>query len=112
MYENDVVCLGCNATMQIGKSGVLGCEVADTGPYQVWYGDVYVCPICGCQVIKGWGAHPIAYKHDKDFHKNVERANYFFGTTKKSAQLAKILQDGKSRDNDNPANIQYLREED
>jgi len=43
--------------------------------YKIWHCDIYKCPVCGVEIIGGWGNKPISEHWEKDFqfHKsNVE----------------------------------------
>ena len=45
---------------------------ASFGPYEVWSGDEYICPIGKERVVVGFAQLPIAQHFESDFHKFAE----------------------------------------
>lgn len=59
------VCVGCRIEMRCEKNSqgvelMAGIDPKTHGPYQIWDGDRYACPICGAGVVVGFGSAPIA----------------------------------------------------
>ena len=61
MYHKPV-CVECEVDMRPFKNGVALLDMALWGPYKIWEADLWQCPICGHEVIVGFGEQPI-YEH-------------------------------------------------
>jgi hypothetical protein len=60
--------------MPCAKTGYLWRIDTPRGPYQVWSGDRFECPVGGESVIVGNGSIPVADQHEDDFAEWSERA--------------------------------------
>ena len=60
--------------MPCAKTGALWRIDVPEGPYQVWSGDRYECPVGGESVIVGNGSIPVSEHFEDDFDKWSGRA--------------------------------------
>lgn len=63
------VCVKDQQEYKVEEQGVALVEYADRGgtrkPYAIYFGDLWVCPGCGHQIIGGYG-EPAAQEHEKE----------------------------------------------
>ena len=60
------VCYACRVEMRCHKNGQ---AVVNGG--SLWHGDVYRCPLCGVQVVVGFGREPISEEWRPDYGATV-----------------------------------------
>ena len=63
MTDNRPICVACQTSMRAEKNGVTVHYAYDT--YQM--GDLYKCPVCGNEIITGFGQkyeRPLGWKYD------------------------------------------------
>lgn len=59
------------------KTGVYVEEHTDDGgPYKIWHADLWECPICGIELILGFGTKPIAHHFDSHYAKDQANVEY------------------------------------
>ena len=79
-----IVCVSCEVQFRPEKNGVFveECRGYDED-YKIWHADRYECPVCGVQIIAGFGNKPVVEHYDKAKyatllpkveHRNRERA--------------------------------------
>lgn len=67
-------CAKCNTVMRCEKNEVYVIEMADFGPYKIWFADLWICPGCGNEVIAGFAVEPLAEHYEDHFQKWLARA--------------------------------------
>lgn len=68
------VCANCARVLRCEKNDVYVIEMADFGPYKVWYADLWKCPKCDHKFITGFGLECVSEHYEDDFPKWLERA--------------------------------------
>jgi len=69
------VCGRCDAFMRVILNGVRVREMKPNGqPYRVWAADLWRCPVCGHELITGFGDGPLAHYGTKAYQKYVDAA--------------------------------------
>ncbi len=63
------ICFKCKVEMKPEKNGQLVEFVGTnydgiTGPFQIWSGDRWGCPVCQIQIVTGLGDNPVAQHHN------------------------------------------------
>jgi predicted RNA-binding Zn-ribbon protein involved in translation (DUF1610 family) len=67
-------CVSCEEFLRPRKNEVYVLETMDDDrPYRIWCADLWECPGCGVQIIKGYGQQPIAEHYQEDFNTWVQR---------------------------------------
>ena len=61
------VCPKCNCEFRPEKNGVGVLDMADFGPCDLYDTDLWKCPVCGAQVIGGFGNSAISSHFQEDF---------------------------------------------
>ena len=61
------VCVRCQVELRPKKNGVGAIMMASFGPYQLYDADLWACPICGVELLLGFGARPIREHYMPDF---------------------------------------------
>lgn len=56
------------------KNHIYVIEMADFGPYKVWFADLWRCPKCGHKVIAGFGLKCVSQHYQDNFQAVLERA--------------------------------------
>jgi len=63
------VCVKHQKEYKVEEQGVALVEYADRGgelkPYAIYFADLWVCPVCGHQIIGGYG-EPAAREHERE----------------------------------------------
>jgi len=75
------ICVKCGRHMRVKENGVLAEEMSGSKSYQVWHSDMWECPVCGHQVLTGYGQEPIMehfQKGYKDFLRKVRTIRFTF----------------------------------
>ena len=69
-----MVCVKCEVEFQVGKNGVKVLEMMNqnTAPYKLWDADKWKCPVCGVEVIAGFGGMPLVEHYEPDFVSYVD----------------------------------------
>ena len=67
----------CEVQMRVRRNEVLVLETLDDGttPYRIWSADLHECPVCGEQVLMGFGTRPLSERHDTHFEADLARGN-------------------------------------
>ena len=74
-----ILCVKCHVSLRPEKNGTTVIEMAEGGlpglyPYSVWDADTYKCPVCGVEIVTGYGTEPIRDdSHAPDFQEWLER---------------------------------------
>lgn len=68
------VCPGDQAFMRVQKNGVDVVEMASFGPYRIWSGDLWRCPVCGCEIVVFTDQAEAHYHHQENFARRLEMA--------------------------------------
>jgi len=73
MYHKPV-CVKCEVELRPEKNGVKLVDLFqhNTQPYQVWDADLWKCPICGVEIIVGFGMQPLRGHWHDDFSEILE----------------------------------------
>jgi hypothetical protein len=59
---NKILC--CNLAMEKVESGKVVFEMAGDRVYRIWFADIFVCKLCGNNIISDFGDNPIYGWHD------------------------------------------------
>ena len=72
------------------KNGFIVCEcsVKPIGPYKVYDTDKWKCPMCGKEVVVGFGENAIAVHHEPHFKKVLESVDLYYGYNDESWKIA------------------------
>jgi len=65
---------GLGSELRPEKNHVYVIEMADFGPYKVWFADLWMCPKCGHKVIAGFALECIAEHYQDGFREVLEKA--------------------------------------
>jgi len=69
--KTNVVCVKCEIGYKIKKNGAylieMFCEPPQ--PYKIWMCDIWKCPKCNREVVKGFGSTPIAEHFQANFNR-------------------------------------------
>lgn len=68
------VCASCRVEMRPETNDVQVLDVADWGPYQLWSADLWKCPICGKEIIIGFGNNAYAAHYEENFELRLQSA--------------------------------------
>lgn len=68
------VCTFCGRQLRPKQNGVYGIEMAEFGPYKIWYADLWECPECTQEILAGFGLKCLAEHYEDDFDKVLKRA--------------------------------------
>ena len=58
-----LVCVKDEVELLPFHNGTIVVEMASFGPYKVWNADAWKCPICGFEIIAGFGNNPLRSDH-------------------------------------------------
>lgn len=64
----------CKTQMRCKKNEVYVIEVATFGPAAIWSADLWACPVCGEEMIAGFGLKPIIEHYQDGFDEALEKA--------------------------------------
>ena len=79
-----VTCVKCEGEMRPLKNDVAFVETTgpERSPYKIWSADLWGCPLCGVEVVSGFGNKPIAGRWQDDFeerlHSEIKRGPIFY----------------------------------
>jgi hypothetical protein len=64
------LCAKCEVEFKPEKNGIKVAELykQNTEVYRIWQADLWKCPVCGAEIVAGYGQLP-RYEH---FHQNLE----------------------------------------
>lgn len=80
-YPRPIHCARCQRDLIPEQNGVWLVEMMKNGdPYKLWKADLWKCPICGVEIVSGYGKGPISYNHEENFE-------FYFKTAKESGKL-------------------------
>lgn len=65
------VCVKCNRELRPETNGVGCLDMTGLGPYAVWDSDKWKCPVCGYEILVGFGQNPLAYHHQGAYFDKV-----------------------------------------
>lgn len=69
------VCGRCDAFMRVALNGVRVREMKENGrPYRVWAADLWRCPICGWELVTGFGNGPLAHYGTEAYQPYIDAA--------------------------------------
>lgn len=62
------LCVKCETEFKIERNGVVVAEMfqENTKVYRLWFADLWKCPVCGAEIINGYGQEPIAEHFQAD----------------------------------------------
>lgn len=68
------VCVKCEVELKPEINGVVVVEMFQQNKeiYKLWEADLWKCPICGVEVVLGFGNQPFMYHFDSDCKKAIE----------------------------------------
>lgn len=58
-----LVCIKCQCLFKIEKNGISAVELVRGRPYEMSDADKWKCPVCGMEILAGFGAAPWAQQH-------------------------------------------------
>lgn len=61
------VCAKCRIELRPKRNGIIAIEMADFGPYKIWYADAWVCPQCYSKVVLGFASRPAYELYQPEF---------------------------------------------
>lgn len=67
-------CAKCQKAMKCKLNSVNVIETANFGPAAVWRADIWECPICGHEVLAGFGPRPVAEHYEDGFDEALRLA--------------------------------------
>ncbi len=71
MYPHNPVCRKCEVELKPEKNGVWLEDLASFGSYKLWQADLWKCPICGIEIVIGFGEK--AKEHfEEDYKTQIE----------------------------------------
>lgn len=75
MYHRPV-CVKCQVELRPEKTGVTLVDMFQKPPkpYSIWSADKWKCPICGYEVVIGFGASPLYVHSDDKFKEMLKKA--------------------------------------
>ena len=69
------VCGKCSRTLKPEKNGITAVELLKDGsPYKIWSADLLKCPICGFELITGFGYDAQHQNFEPDFQSRIDEA--------------------------------------
>ena len=70
------VCVKCEREFKPETNGVIVAEMfqKNTKIYKLWRADLYKCPVCGVEIVVGFGQYPIAEHFTDDCERIVNDA--------------------------------------
>lgn len=70
------VCVKCQVSMQPDINGVVVVEMSNNPPqpYRFWNADMWKCPRCGVQIVKGFCEEPVMEHFEDGFEEALEQA--------------------------------------
>jgi len=68
------VCVKCEVELRPEENGVVVAEMFQQNKEvaKLWYADLFKCPICGIEVIYGFGNAAFKHHFDEDFNATLE----------------------------------------
>lgn len=75
-YPRPIHCAKCEMDLRPEKNGVWLIELfqRDTKPYAIWHADLWKCPMCGVEIISGYGQSPTFHHDEENFQRLLEIA--------------------------------------
>lgn len=69
-----MVCVKCETELKPEENGTIVVELfqENTEPYKVWSADKWKCPVCGIEVIAGFGNYPLMEHYEGDIKAFIE----------------------------------------
>ena len=67
------ICTRCFVEMYVDKIGIVVVEMAKSGPYRLWHGDLFRCRGCCTQIAANFGEKPM-YEIEATFEDTISRA--------------------------------------
>jgi len=66
------VCVKCRVEMHPEENGAGCLDLTESGqPYQIYDSDRYKCPVCGIEILTGFGQLPVSARWEDDFDETV-----------------------------------------
>lgn len=78
------VCVQCQRCFRREESGTVIIETTPSGPYALWFADMFVCPECGAKVTSSTANTPYFRQFDPGFDAAVDRARTYAATVEVS----------------------------
>jgi hypothetical protein len=66
------VCVRCQMELRCKQNSVGALEMASFGPAAIYDADLWACPMCGTEMLIGFGAKPISEHFKPDFHRVID----------------------------------------
>ena len=74
---NNVTCVQCLTLLRPRKNDVcVHITMEDGRPYQLWQADLWECPDCGHQVLRGFGRDSWSEHYEHDFDRHMKGADF------------------------------------
>lgn len=93
------VCVQCHIEFRAKKNGVsILIMTSPATPYQLFMGDLWQCPICGTEIVSGFGLEPLAESWQDTFGKTVQSYSPVINVYAKPSDAERLLrevEDGK-----------------
>jgi hypothetical protein len=74
-----ISCPTCKLDLRVKKNSVGVESMADFGSYQYFHADLWKCPVCGLEVVTGFGSTPIAEYYMQPKYEQAIAADKAFG---------------------------------
>ncbi len=59
------VCVKCKREMKPERNGIILMDVdVDGTDQEAWHADLWCCPVCGTEIVTGFGCNPVAHEWD------------------------------------------------
>lgn len=74
-------CVKCKRAMEIEKTGIYFVEMFNDPPqpYKIWSADLWRCPVCGHQIVRGFGDNPLMEHYEDGFETYLDDIKNRFG---------------------------------
>ena len=83
-----MICVKCEVELTCKQNGVgaLYTFLPDERPCSIYDADLWSCPICGLEIVSGFGAEPIAEHYRSDMEKVIG----MYGRVVRCRELGKV----------------------
>ena len=77
-----MICTKCQVGFRPEKNGVFVAEMFEDNQkiYAVWHADLWKCPVCGIEVVAGFGNNPIKEHYQGDLESMIAKIKEKGGT--------------------------------
>ena len=70
-----ITCVKCQKELRPKKNDVAFVETSgpERSPYKIWLADLWACPVCGVEIVSGFGCAAIHGNWEEDFEQSLHR---------------------------------------